>query len=155
MWTGELLHIHIAEEAGVEMEALAEAELIAGEGVRGDRYRAGTGHYSFMPHQDRQVTLIEVETLHALARDHGIELPPEEHRRNLTVRGVPLNHLVGRRFRVGEALLYGGRLNVPCKYLEELLGKPVFDPLINRSGLNAQVIEGGTIRPGDAVRPEG
>jgi len=80
-------------------------------------------------------------------------LAPQEHRRNLTVRGVPLNHLVGRRFQVGEVILRGGRLNFPCRYLQDLLQKPVFLPLYNRSGLNCSIERGGTIRPGDAVLP--
>lgn len=96
---------------------------------------------------------MEQETLEALARDHGIELAAHEHRRNLTTRGVPLNHLVGRYFRVGECVLYGGRLNVPCRYLEELLNKKVFKLLINRSGLNARVIVDGTVRTGDVILP--
>jgi MOSC domain-containing protein YiiM len=50
-------------------------------------------------------------------------------------------------------VLVGGRLNVPCQYLEDLLGKKVFKPLINRSGLNCLIVKGGTIRPGDAIRP--
>jgi len=97
--------------------------------------------------------LIEQETLEALARDHGVALAPHEHRRNLTTRGVALNHLVGHYFAVGECVLYGGRLNVPCRYLEELLGKKVFKPLVNRSGLNARVIVGGTLRTGDVILP--
>ena len=75
------------------------------------------------------------------------------HRRNLTVRGVPLNHLVGRRFAVGEAILRGGRLNFPCKYLERLLDLPVFLPLFNRSGLNCSIERSGAIRPGDVLEP--
>jgi MOSC domain-containing protein YiiM len=153
-WQGLLLHIHIAEQAGAPMQALAEAELVPGTGFPADRYATARGTYSHKPHADRQVTLIEAETLEALARDHGIALAPEEHRRNLTTRGVPLNHLVGRRFRLGaEVVLLGGRLNVPCQYLEDLLGKRVFKPLIHRSGLNCQVLRGGRIRPGDAIRP--
>jgi MOSC domain-containing protein YiiM len=94
-----------------------------------------------------------METLEALARDHGIELLPDETRRNLTTRDVPLNHLVGRRFRVGAVLLLGARLNVPCKYLEQVTGKPVYAPLIHRSGLNCEIIEGGIVRIGDVLRP--
>jgi MOSC domain-containing protein YiiM len=153
VFDGTLLAIHIAEAASVEMEALAEAELVAGHGIAGDRYANGKGTYSDRPHADRQVTLIEEETLVALKRDHGIELAPEETRRNLLTRAVPLNHLVGRQFRVGAVLLYGGRLNVPCAYLDELLGKPLFGPLTNRSGLNCRIIEGGVIRPGDRIVP--
>ena len=135
------------------MRALSEARLIAGVGVEGDRYATGKGFYSKTPRPDRQVTLIEIEVLDALLRDHEIELKPIETRRNLTTRGVPLNHLVGTRFRVGSTLLYGARLNVPCKYLEQLTGKAVYAPLINRSGLNCEIVEGGVIRAGDPVAP--
>ena len=91
------------------------------------------------------MTLIEVEVLEALARDRSIDLAPHEHRRNLTTRCVPLNHLVGQYFRIGNCVLYGGRLNVPCLYLENLIGKKVFKPLLNRSGLNCRIIIGGII----------
>ena len=150
-WQGELLHIHVAAKAGVPMLQLAEARLTTGIGVDGDRYATRLGTYSKKHHIDRQVTLIESETLDALARDHGVELSPDEHRRNLTTRGVPLNHLVGQYFRVGACVLYGGRLNVPCRYLEDLLGKKVFKPLLNRSGLNCRIVVDGMIRAGDRI----
>lgn len=155
-WRGTLLHIHVAPSASYEMEELAEATLVAGRGIEGDRYFAGTGTYSPKP-DVREVTLIEQEALDALARNDPplqggpIVLRPEEHRRNLTVRGVPLNHLVGRRFRVGDVVLRGGRLNFPCKYLEELLGMPLFLPLYNRSGLNCGIERGGILRPGASI----
>jgi MOSC domain-containing protein YiiM len=157
-WRGRLLHIHICESASFEMEELQEATLVAGRGILGDRYHNGTGTYSPKP-DVREVTLIEQEALDALARNDPplqggpIRLSPADHRRNLTVRGVPLNHLVGRRFRVGEAILRGGRLNFPCRYLEELLGLPVYLPLYNRSGLNCGIERGGVIRPGDVLEP--
>lgn len=158
-WAGTLLHIHVAPAASQPMRALEEARCIPGRGIEGDRYLLGTGTYS--PRSEvREVTLIEQEALDALARNDPplqggpILLAPEEHRRNLTVRGVPVNHLVGRRFRVGaEVILRGGRLNFPCKYLQELLRKPVFLPLYNRSGINCSIERGGVIRPGDAILP--
>jgi MOSC domain-containing protein YiiM len=151
-WQGKLLHIHIAPAASYEMEELEEAECVAGRGIVGDRYFT----YSIKP-DVREVTLIEQEALDALSRndpplqDGPIVLEPRDHRRNLTVVGVPLNHLVGRRFRVGDVVLRGGRLNFPCKYLEEILGKSVFLPLYNRSGLNRGIEHGGIIRPGDTI----
>lgn len=152
-WAGRLLAIHIAEKGSAPMQELGEARLIAGLGIEGDRYATGTGTYSPKPQRERQVTLIEAETLEALKRDHDLDLAPHEHRRNLTVRGVPLNHLVGQRFRVGEVILEGIRLNVPCQYLDDLLGRRLFKPLTNRSGLNCIIVEGGTLRPGDRVEP--
>jgi MOSC domain-containing protein YiiM len=133
------------------MRTIPEATLIRGVGIEGDRYATGLGTYSKRPHIDRQVTLIEVEVLEALARDRGIALAPDEHRRNLTTRDVPLGHLVGHHFRVGECVLYGGRMNVPCLYLENLLGKKVFKPLINRSGLNCRIVVGGVVRSHDRI----
>lgn len=150
---GVLVAVHTAVEASGPMRELGEAGLVAGAGVDGDRYATRRGTYSVRHHIDRQVTLIEAEVLDALARDHQVTLEPHEHRRNLTTRGVPLGHLVGRYFRVGSCVLYGGRLNVPCRYLEELLGRPVFRPLIHRSGLNGRVMLGGTVRAGDVIEP--
>ncbi len=150
---GVLLHVCITEAASQPMQELREARLVAGVGIEGDRYATGKGYYSKAPRADRQVTLIEIETLEAIRRDHRIPIEPQETRRNLTTRGVPLNHLVGRRFRVGEVVLNGERLNVPCKYLDGLLGRELFGPLTNRSGLNCTIVAGGVIRPGDAIEP--
>ena len=153
MYKGKLTHIHTAAAGSEDMAAHDSASLVAGVGIPGDRYAERTGTYSDRHHIDRQITLIEQETLDALARDSNIELWPHEHRRNLTTLGVPLNHLVGAYFRVGEVVLFGGRLNVPCTYLQELLGKRVFRPLIHRSGLNARVIVEGLIQVGDVIEP--
>ncbi len=152
-WRGSLLHIYIADKASAPMRELSEAALIADYGIEGDRYATNRGTYSVKPHPDRQVTLIESEALEAVQRDYGIKLEPQESRRNLTTVGVPLNHLVGRRFRVGEVVLQGARLNVPCLYLEDVTGKKVFEPLAHRSGLNCIIETGGTIRPGDVIEP--
>ena len=158
-WSGELLYIHVAPSASVEMEELDEAKLIPGKGIEGDRYLLGTGTYSPKP-DIREVTLIEMEVLEALEMGEPkvpgtkTRLEPIDHRRNLTTRGVPLNHLVGRRFKVGETVLYGARMNFPCRYLEELLGVPgLYDGLLNRSGLNCSIEVGGTIRKGDPIVP--
>src|SRR3984893_1404682 len=151
-WQGELLHIHVASKAAAPMDELPEARLVAGIGIEGDRYATGLGTYSKKHHLDRQVTLIEVEVLEAIARDRGIELMPHEHRRNLTTRGVPLSHLVGQYFRIGDCVLYGGRLNVPCLYLENLLAKKVFKALLNRSVLKSRIVVGGIVRTHDRIR---
>ncbi|WP_392713765.1 MOSC domain-containing protein [Rhizobium ruizarguesonis] len=158
-WQGRLLHIHIAPAASYEMEELTEAQLIAGRGIVGDRYYLGTGTYSPKP-DVREITLIEVEVLEAIAKGEPkipgfkTELAPEDHKRNLTTRGVPLGHLVGKRFRVGEAILRAARMNFPCKYIEELLGIPgLYEGLLNRSGLNCVIEVGGVIRPGDPILP--
>jgi MOSC domain-containing protein YiiM len=154
-WVGVVRHLHRTPRAFLPMQEFPELVLIAGRGIEGDRYLLGqeTGFYSHKPEEGRQITLFEIETLQALVRDAKVALSPVDHRRNVTVEGVPLNHLVGRRFWLGEALLEATRLSTPCKHLEEILGKQVFDPLINRSGLNCKIVTGGTVHVGDVVRP--
>ena len=150
MWQGTLLHIHTTPAVREPMVSHQSAQLIPGLGIEGDRYALGTGKYSSIP-DIREVTLIEVETLEALKRDHDVVLAPQEHRRNLTTENVPLNHLVGKRFWVGQVLLEGGRLNTPCSYLDLVTGKPVNDILLHRSGLNCSIVQGGQINIGDPI----
>lgn len=153
-WTGVVRYLHITPRSFLPMESFDELTLVAGKGIVGDRYMIGreSGFYSHRPEDGRQITLFEIETLEALARDAKIQMLPEEHRRNVTVQGVPLNHLVGKQFWVGEALLEATRLSTPCRHIEEILGKAVFDPLINRAGLNCRILKGGVIHVGDIVR---
>jgi MOSC domain-containing protein YiiM len=148
--TGEVIGIFVAASAGAPMREIAEATAIAGAGIEGDRYRDGTGFYSPVP-GPRQLTLIETETLDALLAEHGIALLPRESRRNLTTRGLRLNDLVGKRFTIGDVLCEGIRLCPPCTHLEEITGKPVLAPLIDRGGLRADILTGGTIRRGATI----
>ncbi|MBR1123167.1 MOSC domain-containing protein [Bradyrhizobium lablabi] len=153
-WSGVIRHLHITPRAFLPMRSMPELNLVAGKGIEGDRYMIGReeGYYSSKPEEGRQVTLFEIETLIALKRDAGIDLGPEEHRRNVTTEGAPLTHLVGKQFWLGQVLLEATRLSIPCRHIEEVTGKSIFDPLINRSGLNCKILKGGTIRVGDAVR---
>jgi MOSC domain-containing protein YiiM len=153
-WTGFVRFLHITPRAFLPMRAMSELTLLPGKGITGDRYMIGSeeGFYSHKPEEGRQVTLFELETLIALKRDANIELGPHEHRRNVTTEGVPLNHLVGKRFWLGETLLEATRLSIPCRHIEEITGKAIFDPLINRSGLNCKIIQGGVVKVGDVVR---
>lgn len=77
---------------------------VPGKGSEGDRYFLELGTYSDRPGPRREVTLIEIEALEAASRDYGVSLLPGESRRNIVTRGVYLNHLVDREFRVGAAL---------------------------------------------------
>lgn len=149
---GHILAVYVAEAAGVEMHALDEARLVAGVGIEGDRYTTGHGHYSQLWHPDRQLTLIEQEVIDEVAAAIGQPVHGSELRRNIVTAGVALNELVGSTFSLGEVVVYGGRLNVPCRYLERLIDKKVFEPLLGCSGLNCQILCSGKIRPGDTIR---
>jgi MOSC domain-containing protein YiiM len=68
------------------------------------------------------------------------------------VSGVALDALLGRRFRVGEVECLGQRRCEPCAHLQRLTRPGVLRALVHRGGLRADVVRGGEIRVGDAVR---
>jgi MOSC domain-containing protein YiiM len=137
------------------MEALHEANAVAGLGLEGDRYAAGSGFYSARPRADggRELTLIEAETL--LRAETGIGLEPSESRRNITTRDIRLEELIGRRFTIGEALCEGVDFCPPCQHLVDVTGKAVLEPLVGRGGVRARIVRGGAIAVGAAIRPTG
>jgi MOSC domain-containing protein YiiM len=124
---------------------------VAGKGLEGDRYFNQVGTYSNHPGIGRQVTLIEIEAIEALKQDYDIELNPGASRRNIVTRGVALNHLVGREFKVGEVRLRGDRLCEPCSHLQKLTQQGVMRGLIHRGGLRAEILTAGVIRVDDVI----
>jgi MOSC domain-containing protein YiiM len=149
--SGRVEAIHIATTSGVPMTALERVRATANVGLEGDRYAAKTGTWSTDPRGDRDITLIEAEVLEDLAATDGIVLAPGETRRNVTTRGIRLNDLVGRRFRVGGIECEGMRLCEPCQYLTDLVAKPILRPLAHRAGLRALILTDGEIAVGDEV----
>jgi len=154
MWQGTTISIHLAESAGAMMRPVDAVRAVAGRGLEGDRYYAATGFYSDRPAPLREVSLIEEETLEALARDHNLRLESGVTRRNIVTRGVPLNHLVNRNFQVGEAIFRGVKLCEPCGHVVDVTGiRGLLPNLIHRGGLHAAIVRDGLVQVGDTVKP--
>jgi len=151
MKLGTVLSIQIAPNGTDSLRNLEQINAIEGMGLEGDRYYNRTGTYSNKHDESREATFIESEALEALAKDYNVELKGTESRRNISTRGVALNHLVGKEFKVGEAVFRGIRLCEPCTHLEEVSGKPARKGLIHRGGLRAQIIKSGMIQVGDEI----
>lgn len=152
-WTGHVDGLHVVPRSFLPMRNMQHLKLLPGVGVDGDRHVTGEGFHSDRPEEGRQITFFEAETLDALKRDHGVELRADQHRRNVTTRGVPLNHLVGKRFRIGACVCEGTRLSTPCRHIEQITGLEIFELLLHRAGLNAKIITGGLIGLGDQITP--
>jgi MOSC domain-containing protein YiiM len=150
---GRIMAIHIAPVAGAPMQALERVRALPGLGLEGDRYAAGTGHWSSIKRGGHGLTLIESEALRTISAEYDLPLAPGETRRNLTTQGIRLDTLLGRRFRIGGAVCRGMRRCEPCSYLEDLLGKEVLYPLVHRGGIRAEVELGGEIAVGDGIVP--
>ncbi len=123
-------------------DALGEVEsasAVAGCGLEGDR------HFLREQRPGGALTLIEAEVL------EQVGLTAAGSRRQVVVRGVSLNDLVGRRFRVGEVECLGVELCEPCRHLQSLTRPGIIAELLHRGGLNADVLSSGTIAVGDPV----
>ena len=142
--------IALSSEAEGPMTVASSAEAVAGRGLLGDRYERGAGTFSNPNGRGYDLTLVEAEALEELAAG-GVDLAPAEARRNLIVRGVALDGLIGRRFRVGPVECFGQRRCEPCAHLERLTLPGVLRGLVHRGGLRADVLSGGEIRPGDRI----
>ena len=142
--------IALAAEAEGPMREVSSAEAVEGRGLRGDRYERGQGTFSNPGGRGYDLTLVEAEALEELSAG-GVELAPAEVRRNVVVRGIALDDLIGKRFRVGPVECLGQRRCEPCSHLERLTRPGVLRGLVHRGGLRADVLSSGGIRVGDSV----
>jgi MOSC domain-containing protein YiiM len=125
------------------LEPAGQVQVKGGAGIEGDR------------HGDKDITLFEAEAIEGLKADTGIDLAPHEIRRNVMTRGIALNDLLGHRIRVGEVEAVVTELCHPCSHLQSLTYPGVLRGLVNRGGLNADVVAGGAIKVGDEVEDLG
>jgi MOSC domain-containing protein YiiM len=148
---GVVAEINIAPRQEELPTPVQRVNAVAGRGLEGDRNFLSKGDPQ--PRRDADLTLIASEALDALAEDTGLALTAAESRRNVLTRGVDVNALVGRRFRIGGAECEGIELCEPCRHLEGLTYPGVLRGLVHRGGLRAAIVEGGEISVGDAVVP--
>ncbi|HRP71346.1 MAG TPA: MOSC domain-containing protein [Luteimonas sp.] len=141
---GQVRWIGLRPARDVAMHEVGSAEATAGAGLSGDRYAGGSGK--------RGVTLIQAEHLAVIAALSGhAAVAPATLRRNLVVEGIPVAALKGHRFRIGEVLLEGSDDCDPCSRMEAALGPGGYNAMRGMGGLCARILEGGTLRVGDAV----
>src|SRR5947209_20480712 len=96
--------IYLAPESGASMEHVEVVAALEGCGLEGDRYCAGTGHWSRFG-RVCEVTFITGEDLDDIERGTGVGVKNGEHRRNVVTRGINLKTLrPGEQFRVGEVV---------------------------------------------------
>jgi MOSC domain-containing protein YiiM len=151
MGQGTVEGLFIAERESGPVRPVGRVRAVAGRGLEGDRYFAATAGPWMQDGEGRDVTLIEAEALEGLAADTGIELAPGASRRQVVTRGIALNDLVGRRFRLGDVDVVGRELANPCRHLEKLTQDGVLKGLVNRGGLRAEILTDGEIAVGDPV----
>jgi MOSC domain-containing protein YiiM len=132
------------------MQHVSEVVAIAGRGIEGDRY--------FQPGENgdptTEITLIESEAIEAAAAESGVDIRPEDTRRNIITSGVRLDDLLRKRFRLGEVEVEALEPNPPCRHLQELAGKPLLRPLARRGGVRGRIVKGGRLATWDPIRQD-
>jgi MOSC domain-containing protein YiiM len=146
---GRVEGIYVTPEHGELPQPVDSVRALAGRGLEGNRY-----FFDEAP-SGRALTLIAAEAVEEMEREHGISIEARESRRNVVTRGIDVNELVGKRFRVGAVECEGVELCEPCTTLEGMTKPGVIKGLAHRGGLNADILSDGEISVGDAVVANG
>jgi MOSC domain-containing protein YiiM len=143
---GEVVSIHLVRQRHGAAEAVEHAVVQTNYGLEGDwRSRRNRGG---------QLTLIEAEALDEVGLLVSSLLPPGASRRQVVVRGVKLNDLIGQRIRIGAVRLFVETPCDPCSRMEETIGAGAREALEGRGGVRCFVLAGGELRVGDSIREE-
>jgi MOSC domain-containing protein YiiM len=150
MSTGNVVGIYISPQRGHPTTSVEHIHVIPGCGIEGDRYFRQPGTADDHPRTGHQITLIEKEAIDAICQD-GIQISPDQTRRNIITLGISLNDLVGKEFSVGEILLRGVRLCEPCDYLADQTDPRLKQSMSHRGGLRADILTAGFIHIHDRI----
>ena len=145
--SGHVEAIFVASERGELPAPVDRVRAYAGRGLQGNRYFWEDGDAP----PGRGVTLIAAEAMDAVALEGNISIEPAATRRNVLTRGIDVNELVGKRFRIGDVECEGVELCEPCAHLESMTQPGVIKALVHRGGLNADILSDGEINLGDPV----
>ena len=129
--------------------AVGRVRAHAGKGLEGNRYYWADG-----APPGRALTLIAAEAIEAFTDETGIPLAADESRRNVLTRGIDVNALVGKRFRIGDVECEGVELCEPCTHMQKMTRPGVLKGMVHRAGLNADILTDGEIAVGDTVAVE-
>jgi molybdenum cofactor synthesis domain-containing protein len=141
---GRVVSVNVAAEKGVQKAPQASIRLVVEHGVEGDAH-AGPWH--------RQVSLLANESV-AKMRAQGLDVAPGAFGENVTTEGIVVYQLpVGSRLRMGEALLEVTQIGKVCHDRCAIFYQ-AGDCVMPREGIFVRVLEGGEVRPGDAIELE-
>lgn len=140
--TGKLTGVYIGQQKGEGKTEVAFAELIAGHGLRGDSHAGRDAR--------RHVSLFAQEMLNQLLAE-GFPATASALSANLFTENITLDALhPGAQLRIGQALLEIVETRKPCRNITRIDNR-LPKRLYGQCGQLARIIEGGTVKLGDAV----
>lgn len=135
---------------GSAPESRRQVQVLAGQGIAGDRYCGRAAH------RTAAVSLLDVSALETVARELGVApFDPMVLRRNVVLRGVDVTRLREQEFSLdsgsGPVVLGGRRLAQPCGWLDVVLAPGAHGALRGRGGLRCEPLGSGVLQVGPAV----
>ncbi len=112
------------------------------------------GDYRSEKFQIGQITLIEAETIDAMSRKLGYDIPAGASRRQVIVKGIRLNELVGQYLRMGQILVRVESKCKPCNNMEKKIGPGAKNAMNGKGGIRCRIIEGGNLHVSDKITVE-
>ncbi len=138
----EVISVNISQRTGERKKPVSEGRLETGRGLANDAH-SGTS---------RQVSLLAMESI-AKIRRKGVDVNPGDFAENLTTQGIDLVALpIGTDLAIGqEVLLRVTQIGKECHGRCSIYYQ-AGDCVMPREGIFAEVMKGGRIAPGDAIR---
>lgn len=139
----KLVSINTSKEKGEIKTPVEEAKLVEDHGIEGDVH-AGS--------EIKQVSLLDASEIEKMEERTGVELSPGDFAENLTSEGLDLDLLpMGTQLKVGEeVLLEVSQIGKTC-HDDCVIKEKTGECIMPQKGLFFQVLEGGTIQPGDEI----
>lgn len=139
--TARVISVNTSDCTGVKKTPQPQVELVVESGIAGDAH-AGPWH--------RQVSLLAVESIERM-RVAGADVSPGDFGENVTTEGIVVHELpVGTRLSVGPVLVEVTQIGKVC-HDRCAIYHQVGDCVMPREGIFVRVLQGGVIRPGDAL----
>ena len=137
--------------AATTREVFDSIDIRAGLGVVGDRY------FGQRAHRQASVTIMAAESLDAIRDELGLlALPPAENtRRNIIVRGMPIDAMRGEIFSIdsgsGPVQFVAHRPANPRAWMNVTLAPGAHKALRGRGGMRCEPLSDGRLSVGPAV----
>lgn len=142
----EIISIHVVRKRNTAAEPCDHVTVRSNFGIVGD--------YRSEKFQIGQITLIETETIDTMSRELGYDIPEGTSRRQIMVKGIKLNELIGKNLRIGQILVRVESKCNPCEKMEKKIGPGAKNAMNDKGGIRCRVIEGGEIHVGDKITVE-
>ncbi len=142
----EIVSIHIVRKQNATAESCKHVIVRSNFGIVGD--------YRSEKFQIGQITLIEAETIDAMSLKLGLDIPNGASRRQIMVKGINLNKLVGQNLRLGQIFARVEDKCKPCNNMEQKIGPGAKNAMNNKGGIRCSIIDGGELHVGDKITVE-